>query len=336
MIIFIVLIFLLGRFIGLWGTSSPGTDEAATPTPAATATVDPSTLPEGMTLVPDVFNEEVESAKTILEGAKLKYKIEEVDNNEVQKGFCVGTNPEAGTTVQEDSEVILLVSKGPITSGLISVLGETVEQATTDLELAGYTVEVGSEVFSDIYEKGKVAETTPKAGSPVEAGATITLHVSKGKEEKMVSVPKLLGMSRDEAKEAIQAANLQLGKTSKAYSSSYEEGEVCMQSPSGGKEVKEGTKINITISKGEEPAKNYVGSVTIDQVFDFDTDDPATVKFILSQDGSKTVIETSTLSYNDFPYTLSGIKGKSGNQGTVIVYKNGSEVARYPISFREE
>ena len=229
-----------------------------------------------------------------------------------------------------------MVSKGPITSGLISVLGETVEQATTDLELAGYTVEVGSEVFSDIYEKGKVAETTPKAGSPVEAGATITLHVSKGKEEKMVSVPKLLGMSRDEAKEAIQAANLQLGKTSKAYSSSYEEGEVCMQSPSGGKEVKEGTKINITISKGEEPAKNYVGSVTIDQVFDFDTDDPATVKFILSQDGSKTVIETSTLSYNDFPYTLSGIKGKSGNSGVVKVYKNGSWVADYPISFREE
>ncbi len=335
MIIFIILIFLLGRFIGLWGSSSPAGEEA-TPTPVATATVDPSSVPEGMTLVPDVFNEEVESAKTILDGAKLKYKIEEVDNNEVKKGFCVGTNPEAGSTVQEGSEVVLLVSKGPITEGLISVLGQSVEEATTNLELAGYTVEVGSEVFSDIYEKGKVAETTPKAGSQIEPGSTVTLHVSKGKEEKMVSVPKLLGMSRDEAKEAIMAANLQLGKTSKAYSSSYEEGEVCMQSPGGGKEVKEGTKINITISKGEEPAKSYVGSVTIDQVFDFDTDDPATIKFVLSQDGSKTVIESTTLSYNDFPYTLSGVKGKSGNLGTVIVYKNGSEVAKYPISFREE
>lgn len=335
MIIFIILIFLLGRFIGLWGSSSPG-EEAASPTPAATATVDPNSLPEGMTLVPDVFNETVEEAQKILETAKLKFKIEEVDNNEVLQGYAVGTDPEAGSTVQEGTEVKLLVSKGPITSGLISVLGKTVEEATSELEAEGYVVEVGSEVYSDLYKKGLVAETTPKAGSQTEAGATVTLHVSKGKEEKMVSVPKLLGLSREEAKEAISAAGLQLGKTSKEYSSSYESGEVCKQSPSSGKEVKEGTKINITISKGEKPAVNYIGSVTIDQVFDFDTDDPATIKFVLSQDGSKTVIESSTMDYSDFPYTLSGVKGKSGNSGVIIVYKNSTRVAEYPISFREE
>ncbi|MEE3467178.1 MAG: Stk1 family PASTA domain-containing Ser/Thr kinase [Eubacterium sp.] len=334
-IIFIILIFLLGRFIGLWGSSSPE-EVGATPTPVATPTIDPATVPEGMILVPDVFNESLEDAQEILENAKLKYKIEEVDNNEVQKGYAAGTDPESGTTVPEGSEVKLLISKGPSKSGLISVLGETVEQATSDLEMAGYKVEVGSEVFSDTIEKGKVAETTPKAGSQTEAGALITLHVSKGKEEKKVKIPSLLGKTREEAKELIESANLVLGKTTKAYSSSYEEGEICVQSPSANKEVPEGTKVNITVSKGEEPSYTYVGSVTIDNVFEYDTDDPAKIRFVLVQGNYKVTVESVTLSYDDFPYTLSRVIGKSAESGTIHVYKSGEDVAQYPISFKKE
>ena len=334
-IIFIILIFLLGRFIGLWGSSSPD-DVTATPTPEATATVDPATVPEGMILVPDVFNESLEEAQTILENAKLKYKIEEVDNNEVQKGYAAGTDPESGTTVPEGSEVKLLISKGPSKSGLISVLGETVEQATSDLEMAGYKVEIGSEVYSDTIEKGKVAETTPKAGSQTEAGATITLHVSKGKEDKKVKIPSLLGKTREEAKELIESAGLVLGKTTKAYSSSYEAGEICVQSPAANKEVAAGTKVNITVSKGEEPSYTYVGSVTIDNVFEYDTDDPAKIKFVLVQGSYKATVASVTLGYDDFPYTLSHVTGKSAETGTIHVYKAGEDVAQYPISFRKE
>ncbi len=334
-IIFIILIFLLGRFIGLWGSSSPD-DVTATPTPEATATVDPATVPEGMILVPDVFNESLEEAQTILENAKLKYKIEEVDNNEVQKGYAAGTDPESGTTVPEGSEVKLLISKGPSKSGLISVLGETVEQATSDLEMAGYKVEIGSEVYSDTIEKGKVAETTPKAGSQTEAGATITLHVSKGKEDKKVKIPSLLGKTREEAKELIESAGLVLGKTTKAYSSSYEAGEICVQSPAANKEVAAGTKVNITVSKGEEPSYTYVGSVTIDNVFEYDTDDPAKIKFVLVQGNYKATVASVTLGYDDFPYTLSHVTGKSAETGTIHVYKAGEDVAQYPISFRKE
>ena len=334
-VIFIILIYLLGRFIGLWGSSSP-TEPGPTPTPVATATVDPATIPDGMILVPDVFNESAEEAQKILENAKLKYKIEEVDNNEVQQGYAAGTDPESGSTVAEGTEIKLLISKGPSKSGLISVLGETVEEATSDLEMAGYKVEVGSEVFSDTIEKGKVAETTPKAGSQVEAGATITLHVSKGKEEKKVKIPSLLGKTRDEAKELIESAGLVLGKTSKAYSSSYEVGEICVQSPAANKEVAEGTKVNITVSKGEEPKYTYVGSVTIDNVFEYDTDDPAKIKFVLVQGNYRATIESVTLSYEDFPYTLSRVIGKSAEGGTIHVYKSGEDVAQYPISFKKE
>ncbi len=332
-IIFIILIFLLGRFIGLWGSSSAEPD--ATPTPVPTATIDPSTIPEGQTLVPDVFNESLESAGQILEESGLKYRIENQDNNEVEKDYAIGTNPEAGSTVEEGSEVILYISNGPVKSGLISVIGKTVDEATSDLELAGYQVQVGSEVYSDTVEKGKVAYTDPKAGEQVDSGSMITLHVSKGKENVKVQVPNLIGMTRAEAKEAIREAKLTLGETSKSYSS-YDEGEVCVQSPVAGKEVKEGTAINITISKGPEPTYRYVGSCTIENPFEFDTDDPAKFKFVLKQDGNTTPIETITLSYSDFPYQLSNVIGYSTNQGTIIVYQNGENIASYPISFKKE
>ena len=88
------------------------------------------------------------------------------------------------------------------------------------------------------------------------------------------------------------------------------------------------------MSKGPEPTYTYVGSVTIDNPFDYDTDDPAKFKFVLKQDGNNTPIETITLGYVDFPYILSDIQGHSANQGTVVVYRDGVEVASYPISFQ--
>ena len=334
LIIFIILVFLLGKFVGLWGSSSPE-EEVATPTPVATATVEPeATATEGQVMVPDVFNESLEDAQLLLEENKLKYRMEEKESNEVQTGYAIGTNPESGTMVDEGSEVILYISKGGATTGLINVVGKTVEEATTDLEAAGYSVQVGSEVFSDVVEKGLVAYTDPKAGEQVSAGAMVTLHVSKGKEEVNVEVPSLLGKSRAEAKQALAEAGLQLGETTKSYSDSYEEGEICIQSPSAGKEVKQGTTVSITVSKGPEPTYTYIGSVTIDNPFDYDTDDPARFKFVLKQDGNNTPIETVTLGYEDFPYILSDIQGHSANQGTVVVYRDGVEVASYPISFK--
>ena len=333
LIIFIILVFLLGKFVGLWGSSS-SEEEGATPTPVATATVSPEATPaEGQIMVPDVFNESLEDAQKLLEENKLKYRMEEQESNEVQTGYAIGTNPPAGSAVEEGAEVILYISKGGTTSGLINVVGKTVEEATTDLEAAGYSVQVGSEVFSDVVEQGKVAYTDPKAGEQVNAGATITLHVSKGKEIVNVEVPSLLGKTRAEAKQILADAGLQLGDTTKSYSESYEEGEICIQSPSAGKEVKQGTKVSITVSKGPEPTYNYIGSVTIDNPFDYDTDDPATIKFVLRQDGNSTVIETKTLSYADFPYSLNNVQGSSKNPGTVIVYKNGVEVASQSITF---
>ncbi|MBO4396472.1 MAG: Stk1 family PASTA domain-containing Ser/Thr kinase [Eubacterium sp.] len=333
LIIFIILIFLLGRFIGLWGSSSSETEP--TPTPEATATVDPAAVPEGKTVIPSVFNATLDAAKALLDQNGLKYQIEEQQSDEVQKGNAIGTFPEAGSTVDQGSEVKLYISSGNKKTGLINVQGETLEEATADLELAGYVVNVGDEVFSDVVEAGKVAYTDPEAGSKVEAGSTVTIHISKGKEIQKIAVPNLLGMTRDQAKQTLADNKLALGKTSKEYSESYEAGEICSQSPSGNKEVDEGTAVDIVVSKGPEPTYAYIGSVTIDNPFDFETDDPAKFRFELKQGSNTTPILTVTLGYDDFPYTLSDVEGHSADPGSVIVYQGNERIASYPITFKK-
>ena len=330
-VIFIILVFLIGKFVGFWGSSKDEAD--ATASPAPTATVDPASIPDGQILVPDVFNESQDAALKLLEDQGLKVTIENKEDAQVQKGYAIGTNPEAGQTIKEGGDITLYISTGGAEAGLISVIGETEQEATADLTAAGYKVTRGEDVYSDTVEQGKVASTDPKSGEKVAAGSTITLHISKGKENKEVEIPSLLGLTRGEAKSALANVGLKLGNVTKAYSSSYSKGEVCIQSPAAGNKVKQGSSVSVTISNGPEPSYTYKGSVTIENIFDFDTDDPATVRFVLKQDGATSTIETTTLEYDDFPYTLN-VTGKSANKGSVIVYKNDAKVATYSISFK--
>ncbi len=60
------------------------------------------------------------------------------------------------------------------------VLGMSPSEARSRLEKAGFEVTIGPSVYSDEYDKGRVASTSPDADSKAESGSTVTIHVSKG------------------------------------------------------------------------------------------------------------------------------------------------------------
>ena len=51
--------------------------------------------------------------------------------------------------------------------------------------------------------------------------------------------------------------------------------------------------------------------------------------------GKTTTIKEVTLSYNDFPYRISDIKGSSASSGDIIVYMNGVRGESYGVDFRK-
>ena len=167
-------------------------------------------------------------------------------------------------------------------------------------------------------------------------GATITLYISKGKENTDVAVPDLIGDTKSEARAKLKAQGLKLGTVTSNYSSNVEKNHICVQSKLSGSMVPKGTAVDVTISLGKEPTYTYYSNpVTIDNPFDYETDPAATFKFVLSQDGNTTTIKSEKLSYNDFPYTLSDVKGSSTSQGEVIVYRDGKRLDSYNITFRK-
>ena len=107
-----------------------------------------------------------------------------------------------------------------------------------------------------------------------------------------------------------------------------------MQSKSEGTELEQNSTVDVSVSLGTAPTYSYEGSVTFDNPFDYETDPAATFKFVLSQDGKNTTIKEVELSYSDFPYTLSNVKGSSDNQGDVIVYMDVKNVGSYNITFK--
>lgn len=60
------------------------------------------------------------------------------------------------------------------------VSGETINSASSELEQLGFNVRVASETVSSSERAGRVAYTSPGAGSQVRQGTTITLYISSG------------------------------------------------------------------------------------------------------------------------------------------------------------
>ena len=228
-------------------------------------------------------------------------------------------------------KVELIVSSGVEQVSIPDTTGDTITDAYQTLNDKGFKVKQGEDVYSS-QAIGKVAYTKPAAGKKVDKGATITIYPSKGEETKYVKVPNLLGMTRSQAKSALEKAGLKYGSETKSYSST-QKNRVCVQSVSSGNEVEEGSTVDVTLSLGPEKTYTYEGSVTIANPFEYETDS-GIIKVILKQDGNTTTVREEQKTYYDFPWTLDGIKGSSANQGEITVYRDGQQVATYNVTFK--
>lgn len=340
-IIGIVIIYVIGKVFGFWGGASGSTE--ATPTPevtssaaSATATPEASDSAQKVT-VENVAGMTTEKAKTALSQKGLSnVKVSEQQSDTVSAGKVISTDPEAGTEVEKDAEITLIVSSGTSTVQVPSVASMTVSKAKSTLAAEGFNAVEGSKVYSDTVKAGLVAYSNPKGGAQASKGATITLYISKGPKRTTTTVPDLMGMTKAQAKEALTAKKLVLGSVSTAYSDNVSKNHVCVQSKAEGTEVKTGSTVDITLSLGASKTYSYYSNkVTIDNPFDYESDPSSVFKFVLSQDGKTTTIREVSLSYSDFPYTISDVKGSSASSGEIIVYKDGKRLSSYSVDFRK-
>ncbi|WP_411114118.1 Stk1 family PASTA domain-containing Ser/Thr kinase [Streptomyces sp. 029-5] len=191
--------------------------------------------------VPDLESMPLGEARRALKKVGLAAGVvtREFDDN-IQQGTVISSAPASGSGVRPDSGVALVVSKGsPV--DVPDVTGESVEDATAELEDQGLTVKVAAERVNSPEDAGSVARQSAAEGARLARGDTVTLTVSQG--PRMISVPDVTGKTTDEATKLLKEAGFEvtvdrgfpfLGKT------------VEQQSVEGGQEAPEGSTITIT------------------------------------------------------------------------------------------
>ncbi len=134
--------------------------------------------------VPYVKDYTQADAIALLKESGLKYKTENVADDEIKVGNVVSTNPPENTMVDIGSTIILKVSTGPATKKVRvpeGLEGKPLYEVRSLLE--EHKLTVGNVLTDDnsTLEKDMVVSTNPAPGSEVSEGATVDIIVSSGK-----------------------------------------------------------------------------------------------------------------------------------------------------------
>jgi serine/threonine-protein kinase len=113
--------------------------------------------------------------------------------------------------------------------------------------------------FSETVKIGQIASTNPAPGARVRKQTAVTVVISKGPER--YSMPTVVGLSAQEARDAILSHSLQVGVETQVYDEVVPEGFVVSASQETGTELKSNTAVDLVISLGRQPIPitSYVG-----------------------------------------------------------------------------
>lgn len=336
-------------------------DDDVTPTPSITDSPDGELVT--MIDVTNLTREDAEAKlKAISPNFEIKYNTESY-SDDIEKGKVMEQFPSKDSKIEANSQIILTISAGPEEFQLDNYVGMTFDQANAKMTELKLSV-TKNETYSETVEAGKIISTIPEAGSVVTKGTEVVVVVSKGSE--LVSVPNLINISEEDAKEAITNAGLTVGEITRSSSNEYAEGMVKYQSFSYGEKVKAGTKIDISISSGPEATQaptetptptptpdvtqtpgdsgsenedtTYVGSITIQNSPFSDGQEGGQVILDLTQNGASRVVYQKYLTPSDFPLVVPDIESDSSSTGTITMYIDNVQYtgATWQISFSEE
>jgi serine/threonine-protein kinase len=171
----------------------------------------------------------------------LQVTTSQAYDNDLGAGLVIGFDPPAGTELRREQVVTVIVSLGHEPVAVPDVTGQSPEQAKTNLESLGFTVERIEDGRSAAVAVGEVMAVSPgPADGPVEYGRTISIQVSAGLP--LVTVPDVTGMGQDEATAALQAAGLTVDATK------FFGNKVRQQQPAAGEVVEQGTTVNLLVT----------------------------------------------------------------------------------------
>ena len=159
-------------------------------------------------------------------------------------GAVLEQSPAPGTEVPRGETVALDVSRGQRQGEVPPLIGLTVAQAEQALENEGLNLGEVTE-REDVAPRGQVIASTPPSATRVPVPSVVTLVVSAG--PRTVQLPDVVGQSGSQARALLQQLGFRVAVQVDSFSS-MPAGAVVDQDPAGGRSVRAGSRVTLTVS----------------------------------------------------------------------------------------
>ena len=202
--------------------------------------------------LPDFVGQRTVEARMSLEQLGLRHEIASQEYSPgKEQGVILSQFPISGTKVKKGRAVKFMVSLGQKLVPIPQVAGLSVRQAMLDMETAGLSVGEIVWAFSDTLPEKVVVFSYPAAGSEIVLGSPVNLAVNRGRAADFTYVPKVVGLTLNEADTRLREKFLKRGVITYRIDERYLPETVLEQSEPGGAELDIGTEIDLVVSAME-------------------------------------------------------------------------------------
>lgn len=309
----------------------------------------PSLLGPKTVNIPEVAGKtEAEAIDILLEAGFKVEETLELPSEEFEEGQIIKTIPEEGKKRDKGSAVTLYMSTGKDKAVFPNYIDQDYERVAEFLTKKGYTVD-STEEYSD-KEPGTILEQDPAEDTevvPEETNVIFTISIG----EKTQKLENLIGLDKQALNDYAKTTNFEI-TVKEEYNATVPAGQVIRQSPSQGTDMKEGDKVEVAVSKGQEkkPEKTFFHTVTIEYLpeevdqYEMDEDGnwiepelvPQEVK-IYVQDKSNMMakpVEVFTITENTTKQIK--IELEEGQTGAFMITRDGNIIAEQQVDYNDK
>lgn len=262
--------------------------------------------------VPNIVGMTLDNATKELEKVGLKIKVSETIESDKEENTILEMNPVSNTEAKKGDIIEVKVSGGVSKVKVPDLRDYEINYIQDLLTQKGLEWNITYQ-YSENIKSGYLISQYPERDTQVPKGTTIELTISKGPEEKFVSVSNYLGQNVDAAKSKLEELGLTVILQEQQTDRESENGVVLSQSLESGTKISAGAKITLTYGKYTAPSNidvtQYlsVGMSLVDAVNSLNS---AGISYSIS--GAASIDDMS-------PYTVKGFTNKIKKGETVKI-----------------
>ncbi|MBO5913577.1 MAG: DUF5050 domain-containing protein [Clostridia bacterium] len=129
--------------------------------------------------VPNVCNLSRDEAEKTLKDLGLNVSVTEAFNKTYKSGTVMSQSIAGGTVVNQNTSILIIVSKGEDLVSVPDLVGKTLDEANELMKNAGIQFKTDLKCSNKVKE-GNIVSQDVKAGQQVDRGTTVTAYISAG------------------------------------------------------------------------------------------------------------------------------------------------------------